>query len=75
MRTITLRLSDDVHQGITVLAVERNVSISKLYEDISGIILRGYAAEARFFARVADGSKKKGLEILEILDKHYMDNQ
>ncbi len=72
MRTITLRLPDDIHQGIEVLAAERKVSISKLYEEASGVILRGYAAEGRFLDRVAKGSKKKGLVILDTLDKHYM---
>jgi len=73
MRTITVRLPDDVHQGIKVLAAERHVSISKLYEEISGVMLRGYTAEARFRDRVAQGSRKQGLAILDTLDKHYMD--
>ena len=75
MRTITVRLPDDVHQGIKIMAAERNVSISKLYEEISGVILRGYTAEARFRDRVAHGSRNKGLAILDALDKHYMDRQ
>ena len=75
MRTITFRLPDDVHQGIKVLAAERKMSISQLYEEISGVILRGHAAEARFLDRVAKGSRKKGLAILDTLDKHYMDSR
>jgi hypothetical protein len=75
MRTITVRLPDDVHQGIKVLATERKVSISKLYEEISGVILRSYTAETRFLERVAKGSRKKGLAILDTLDKHYMNSR
>ncbi len=74
MKAITLRLPDDVHQGIKILAAERKVSISKLYEEISDVILRGYAAEARFLARVAKGSRKKGLAIMDKLDKHCVDS-
>lgn len=75
MRTITVRLPDEVHQGIKVLAAERHVSISQLYEEISGIILRGHTVEARFRDRVAKGSRQKGLAILDALDKHYADSQ
>ncbi|HIJ39496.1 MAG TPA: toxin-antitoxin system HicB family antitoxin [Deltaproteobacteria bacterium] len=75
MRTITLRLPDDLHQGIKLLATERKVSISKLYEELSAVLLHGYDAEMRFRTRVADGSPKKGLAILDKLDKHYVENR
>lgn len=73
MRTITVRLPDDIHQGIEVVAAERHLSVSQLYEEISSIILRGHTAEARFRERVAQGSRQKGLAILDALDTHNMD--
>ncbi len=75
MRTITVQLPDDVHQGIQVLAMERHMSISQLYEDISETILQSHAAEVRFFARVAKGSREKGLALLNTLDQYYGDRQ
>lgn len=74
MRTITVRLPDDVHQGIKTLAAERHLSISKLYEEISGVMLHDRTTEARFRERVAQGSRKKGLAILDTLDQHYRDD-
>jgi len=74
MGTITLRLPDDLHQGIKFLAAQRKMSINKLYEELSSVLLRGYDAEMRFRKRVADGDPKKGLEILDKLEKHYMAN-
>lgn len=57
------------------LAAERKVSLNKLYEKISGVILRGYTAESRFRARVAQDSRNKDLAMLDTLDKHYMDSR
>ena len=74
MGTITLRLPDDLHQGIKFLAAQRKMSINKLYEELSSVLLRGYDAEMRFRKRVGDGDPKKGLEILDKLEKHYMKN-
>ena len=75
MRTITVRLPDDVHQGIEVVAAEQHISVNKLYEEISSIILRGHSAEARFRERVAQGSRQKGLAILDVLDTHYAESR
>ena len=71
MRTITLQLPDDLHQGINMLATKRKVSINKLYEEISALMLRGFDAEMRFRARSAKGSREKGLAILDKLDTNY----
>ena len=75
MRTITVRLPDDIHQGINVMAAERHISVNQLYEEISTIMLRDYTAEARFRERVAQGSREKGLAILDALDTHYAENR
>jgi len=75
MGTIRLRLPDDLHQGIKFLAAQRKVSINKLYEELSSVLLRGHDAEMRFRKRVADGTPKKGLAILDKLEKHYMENR
>ena len=75
MGTITLRLPDDLYQGIKFLAAQRKVSINKLYEELSSALLRGYDAEMRFRKRVAEGDSKKGLAILEKIDKHFTENR
>ena len=75
MRTITVCLPDDVHQGIEVVAAERHLSVNQLYEEISRIILCGHTTEARFRERVAQGSRQKGLAIIDALDKHYAESR
>ena len=74
MRTMTVCLPDDIYQGINVVAAERHISVNQLYEEISTVILRGYTAEVRFRERVAQGSRQKGLAILDALDKHYAES-
>uniref|UniRef100_Q3AT26 Uncharacterized protein n=1 Tax=Chlorobium chlorochromatii (strain CaD3) TaxID=340177 RepID=Q3AT26_CHLCH len=71
MKTITVQLPDEVHKGMTMVAATQHISISKLYEYISQNMLRGYAAEVRFRERVAQGSRKKGLAVLDKLDECY----
>ena len=75
MGTITLRLPDEIHQGIKVVAAQRKMSLNKLYEEISSSLLRGHSAEMRFHKRAAKGNRKKGLAILDQLDKHFVANQ
>ena len=75
MGTITLRLPDEIHQGIKVVAAQRKMSLNKLYEEISSSLLRGHSAEIRFRKRAAKGNRKKGLAILDQLDKHFVANQ
>ena len=75
MGTITLRLPDEIHQGIKVVAAQRKMSLNKLYEEISPSLLRGHSAKMRFLKRAAEGNRKKGLAILDQLDKHFVSNQ
>jgi len=55
MGTITLKLPDDIHQGIELLAAQRKMSINKLYEELSSLLMRGYDAEMRFRKRASGG--------------------
>ncbi len=71
MGTVTLRLPDDTHKRVKELAFSRNISVNKLFEEFSVIALAEYDAEVRFKARVAKGTKKRGLEILDKLNNHF----
>ena len=71
MGTITLRLPADTHKRIKALAASRNMSMNKLFEEFSVIALTEYDAETRFRARVAMGSKERGLELLDKIDDHF----
>ncbi len=71
MATLTIRLPDDKHERLKLLADKRHISLNKLMEELSTIALTEFDAETRFQARAARGSIEKGLELLDKLDGHY----
>ncbi len=71
MSTLTIRLPDDKHERLKLLAKQRHISINKLMEEISTIVLAEFDAEMRFRARAAKGSSKEGLKLLNQIDKHF----
>lgn len=73
MSTLTIRLPNDQHERLKALAARRGLSLNKLFEEFSTKALAEFDVEARFRARAARGDVKKGLAILEKLDKTYKD--
>ena len=68
MSTLTLRLSDDTHARMKVLARHRAMSVNKLMEELCTIAVTQHDAETRFRALAARGSVEEGLRILDKLD-------
>ena len=68
MSTLTIRLPDDTHARIKVLARHRAMSVNKLMEELCTIAVTQHDAETRFRALAARGSVKEGLRILDKLD-------
>ena len=71
MSTLTIRLPDNQHERLKTLASERGVSLNKLFEEFSTKALAEFDTENRFRIRAAHGSSKRGLEILDLLDKRH----
>ena len=71
MSTLTIRLPDNQHERLRILASERGVSLNKLFEEFSTKALAEFDTENRFRIRAASGSKKRGLEILDLLDARF----
>jgi plasmid stability protein len=71
MSTLTIRLPDDQHERLRVLASQRGVSLNKLFEEFSTKALTEFDMENRFRIRAARGDKTKGLEILDALDARH----
>ena len=57
--------------GSRELAKQRGISINKLMEELSIMALAQHDAETRFKAIAAKGSKRKGLAVLDELDKAF----
>ncbi len=68
MSTLTIRLPDDKHARLRQLAKHRDISVNKLVEELATISIAEFDAETRFRAMAANGSAKKGLALLNILD-------
>jgi plasmid stability protein len=71
MSTLTIRLPDDQHERLRVLASQRGVSLNKLFEEFSTRALTEFDMESRFRIRAARGDRAKGLAILDALDAKH----
>ena len=69
MKTMTIRLPDDKHDRLKSLASRRGVSLNKLFEEFSTVALTEFDAENRFRLRAGRGDRKRGLALLDKLDK------
>ena len=69
MGTLAIRLSDDQHDRLKTLASQRGLSLNKLFEEFLVKALAEFDTENRFRIRAARGDKKKGLAILDALDR------
>ena len=68
MSTLTVRLPDDTHARMRLLARQRAMSINKLMEELCTIAVTQHDAETRFRALAARGSADEGLRVLDKLD-------
>ncbi len=71
MSTLTIRLPDDKYNRLKLLAKRQHVSLNKLMEEMSTIVLAEFDTEMRFRARSAKGSPKEGLKVLNELDNYF----
>ena len=71
MATMTIRLPDDKHERLKLLADQRGLSLHKLIEEWSTIALTEFDAETRFRRLAARGNGKKALRVLDKLDAAF----
>ena len=69
MATLTIRLPDDKHSRLKALAQSRGVSINKLMEELSTLVLAEFDAWTRFQALAMQGDTAQGLDVLQQLDE------
>lgn len=75
MSTLTIRLPADQHERLKALAAARGTSLNKLFEELSTKALTEFDAETRFRLRAARGDAKKGLDILDRLDRQHFEGR
>ena len=71
MGTLTVRLPDDKHDRLKSLAAHRKVSINKLMEELSTQALAEFDSEVRFRVHASVGRSRKGLALLDKLDRNF----
>jgi predicted transcriptional regulator len=69
MATMTIRLPDEKHHRLRLLAQRKGVSLNKLVDEWASMTLAQFDAETRFLARAARDSAKRGLALLDKLDQ------
>ncbi len=71
MTAFTVRLPDEAHNRLRLVAKQRQVSMNKLFEEMTTIVLTEFDAEVRFRLRASQGSAQHGLELLETLRRRH----
>ena len=71
MGTLTIRIPDDKHARLKTLAHSRGLSLNKLFEEFSTQAIAESDAYTRFQAYAGQGDAKRGLELLDKLDRHF----
>ncbi|MGH8507851.1 MAG: ribbon-helix-helix protein, CopG family [Gammaproteobacteria bacterium] len=69
MATLTVRMTDDMHERLRQLARSRKLSVNKLMEELSVAALAEFDAETRFRVRAARGNPEAALRLLDRLDE------
>ncbi|WP_315360696.1 toxin-antitoxin system HicB family antitoxin [Neisseria bacilliformis] len=65
MTTVTLRIPDEKHARLRLLAESRGISVNKLIDEAATVMLAEFDAETRFKTRAARGSVEDALALLD----------
>jgi hypothetical protein len=74
MSTLTIRIPESKHSRLRRLAASRGISLNKLIDEFATVALAQYDAETRFQALASKGSVRRGLKLLDKLDRHFLAN-
>ena len=65
MTTVTLRIPDEKHARLRLLAESRGISVNKLIDEAATVMLAEFDAETRFKTRAARGNVEDALALLD----------
>ncbi len=71
MSTMTIRIPEAKHKRLRLLAERQGVSLNKLVEEWASVALAQFDVETRFVNRAAQGSVRRGLALLDKLDRSF----
>ena len=64
MTAFTVRMNDDKHVRLKMLADMRGMSVNKLIDEAASLMLAEFDAETRLKVRAARGNKPRAVELL-----------
>ena len=70
MSTLTLRIPDTKYERLKSYAKSKEISLNKLFDEFATIALTQFDTKTRFDLMASKGNKKRGLELLDKLDKY-----
>jgi hypothetical protein len=71
MSTLTIRIPESKHARLRSLAQARGISINRLMDELATLALAQHDVETRFRGLAGRGSKRKGLALLDKLDRAF----
>ena len=71
MATMTILIPDGKHERLRLLAESHGVSLNKMVDEWASMALAQFDAETRFNAKAARGDPKRGLALLDKLDRSF----
>jgi hypothetical protein len=74
MSTLTLRIPDTKYERLKNYAKSKNISLNKLFDEFATIALTQYDTKTRIELAASKGDKKRGLELLDKLNKLHERN-
>lgn len=70
MKTIKINISASKHKRLKQYAKEQRVSLNKLFDELATVALAQFDAKTRFTLMAAKGDTRRGMELLDKLDKN-----
>jgi len=69
MATMTITIPDDKANRLKAMSQERGISVNKLIDELSTVAIAEHDTLTRFRLRASRGDARRGLEILDKLDR------
>lgn len=65
MSTLTVRLPDDKHERLKLLAKANKISVNKLVDELATVALANFDAKTRFESRAQRGNPQHAMQLLD----------
>jgi len=69
MSTLTLRISDSKYERLKSYAKSKEISLNKLFDEFATIALTQFDTKTRFELMASKGDKRRGLALLDKLER------